>query len=576
MVLKQSVVVEAYSVLGLEQGASLELVKTTYKQLALKTHPDKNPGDEDATAQFQRLSEAYNTLVKHLDRSSAPPREHSHSHSHFHPFGYDDDDYDEDDDDYYYYDDEYYDDEYESDYEDRMNFYMYLYEELLRGRASRFAQSQYHHQHPHHHHHHHYHHDSPPESTEQYTARLRRQREEQEQAAERRAQEEASRKANQERERERERREAEKRQRAKASAKKAEAQASRKTAEQKARAQQEQVQALRSKVFEAARRKDTAAVKKGVYEDNVDASGGEVRKGAESFAKNTPEDPKETLLHIAAKHGDVDLVQWLDSHGAEPDERNGEDMTAYHIALRHGYPEIVKHYYETYPPKDKDFAHIYRSPEPQSNLRIALEAKEPEMTWMVLDNHLYSQYEIDDAWKFVTNKTFKSSISPAAKYDEFVNLFATYGGYSLEQPAPQAESPRAADPAPPPQSNGRQQNGKFQQQRRPRPTVTTEDVRSHTASPVSAVSENPQTPMSASASTNSPRGGRGQHFRRGSYRPHQQQQSYPSSPNGEQPPLQTNGQQQDGQFANRGRGRGGGRGQFRGRGRGRGVGVASA
>ena len=112
-----------------------------------------------------------------------------------------------------------------------------------------------------------------------------------------------------------ERREAEKRQRAKASAKKAEAEASRKTAQQKARAQQEQAQNVRSKVFEAARRKDAAAVKKGVYEDNVDASGGELRQGSESLAKKTPVDPKETLLHIAAKHGDVDLVQWLDSHG---------------------------------------------------------------------------------------------------------------------------------------------------------------------------------------------------------------------------------------------------------------------
>ncbi|TFK88086.1 DnaJ-domain-containing protein [Polyporus arcularius HHB13444] len=524
MVLKQSAIVEAYTVLGLEQGASLELVKTTYKQLALKTHPDKNPDDEDATAQFQRLSEAYNTLLKHLDRSSAPAREHSHTH--FHPFGYDDGDYDDDDD--YYYDDEFYDD-YESDYEEKMDFYRFLFEELLRGRASRFAHSQYHHHHPHHHHH-----ESPPETAEQYAARLRRQREEKEQAAERRAREEADRKANQERERERQRREAEQRQRAKSSAKKAEAEASRKAAEQKVRAQQEKVQALRSKVFEAARRKDAAAVKKGVYEDNVDASGGEIRKGAESFAKSTPVDPKETLLHIAAKHGDIDLVQWLDSHGAEPDERNGEDMTAYHIALRNGYPEIVKHYYETYPPTDKDYAYIYRSPKSQSTLRVALESREPELAWMVLDKSLYNQTEIDDAWKLVASKKFKSSISPAAKYDEFKNLFATYGGYSASSEQP--ENFQSADSAPSSQPSSRQQNGKSQQQGRPRPIVTTNDVRSHTTSPVSAVSENPQTPMSASPSTNSSRGGRG---------------------------------------------RGRGRGQFRGRGRGRGrgeapVGVASA
>ena len=83
--------------------------------------------------------------------------------------------------------------------------------------------------------------------------------------------------------------------------------------------QQEQVQALRSKTFEAARRKDAAAVRKGVWEQNVDASGGEIRKGSERFVQNPPADPKETLLHIAAKNGDAELVEWLVSHGMSID-----------------------------------------------------------------------------------------------------------------------------------------------------------------------------------------------------------------------------------------------------------------
>lgn len=111
-----------------------------------------------------------------------------------------------------------------------------------------------------------------------------------------------------------ERREAEERQKMKATHKKAQAEATKKSAQQKARAQQERLQTLRSEVFAAARRGDVANVKKGVWEDNVDAAGGEMRKGAESFVKPLPKDPHETLLHIATMRGDAELVEWLDMH----------------------------------------------------------------------------------------------------------------------------------------------------------------------------------------------------------------------------------------------------------------------
>lgn len=93
----------------------------------MSTHPDKNPDNADATAQFQKVSEAYNILVKHLDRSSRPAREHTSRGPPrgfgFSPFGggpsfgdYDDID-DESDDEYYDEDD--YDDE-----EEDMAYYM--------------------------------------------------------------------------------------------------------------------------------------------------------------------------------------------------------------------------------------------------------------------------------------------------------------------------------------------------------------------------------------------------------------------------------------------------------------------
>jgi molecular chaperone DnaJ len=51
-----------YIVLGLERGASLNEIKRAYKRLARKFHPDINPGDRRAAAQFRQIAEAYETL----------------------------------------------------------------------------------------------------------------------------------------------------------------------------------------------------------------------------------------------------------------------------------------------------------------------------------------------------------------------------------------------------------------------------------------------------------------------------------------------------------------------------------
>ena len=100
----------------------------------------------------------------------------------------------------------------------------------------------------------------------------------------------------------------------KAEAKKAQAEAIRKEAENAARFQAKRGQTLRSAAFAAARAGDAERVKKGVWEDEVDANGGEVKLGAEEFINCQPKDPRETLLHIAAKQGNVDLLRWLDAH----------------------------------------------------------------------------------------------------------------------------------------------------------------------------------------------------------------------------------------------------------------------
>ncbi len=51
-----------YDVLGVNKSASPEELKSAYRKLAVKYHPDKNPGDKVAEDKFKEASEAYGIL----------------------------------------------------------------------------------------------------------------------------------------------------------------------------------------------------------------------------------------------------------------------------------------------------------------------------------------------------------------------------------------------------------------------------------------------------------------------------------------------------------------------------------
>ncbi len=51
-----------YEVLGVEKGAGADDIKKAYRKLAMKYHPDRNPGDKAAEEKFKEAAEAYEVL----------------------------------------------------------------------------------------------------------------------------------------------------------------------------------------------------------------------------------------------------------------------------------------------------------------------------------------------------------------------------------------------------------------------------------------------------------------------------------------------------------------------------------
>ena len=58
-----------YDILGISKGASPSEIKKAYRKMAIKYHPDKNPGDKSAEANFKKAAEAYEILGNPENRS---------------------------------------------------------------------------------------------------------------------------------------------------------------------------------------------------------------------------------------------------------------------------------------------------------------------------------------------------------------------------------------------------------------------------------------------------------------------------------------------------------------------------
>ena len=52
-----------YKILGVDRKASEDDIRKAYRKLAMKHHPDKNPGDKKSEDKFKEINEAYQVLI---------------------------------------------------------------------------------------------------------------------------------------------------------------------------------------------------------------------------------------------------------------------------------------------------------------------------------------------------------------------------------------------------------------------------------------------------------------------------------------------------------------------------------
>lgn len=73
-----------YQILELHKGANEEEIKKSFRRLAVKWHPDKNPDSKDlALERFQELSEAYETLSDSSKRNHYDNYGYTRNHSNY-------------------------------------------------------------------------------------------------------------------------------------------------------------------------------------------------------------------------------------------------------------------------------------------------------------------------------------------------------------------------------------------------------------------------------------------------------------------------------------------------------------
>jgi curved DNA-binding protein CbpA len=61
-----------YEVLGITVGTSKEDAKRAYRRLSMQYHPDRNPGNPEASEKYLEVQAAWRTLESYIPKKSVP------------------------------------------------------------------------------------------------------------------------------------------------------------------------------------------------------------------------------------------------------------------------------------------------------------------------------------------------------------------------------------------------------------------------------------------------------------------------------------------------------------------------
>jgi hypothetical protein len=143
--------------------------------------------------------------------------------------------------------------------------------------------------------------------------------------------------------------------------------------------------------------------------------------------------------------------------GADPEERNEQGMTAFHLAMKLGHIPIVKYFFDTYPPRDSDYSAIYQCFGCDNLLSLALGSRKTELVCMVLEKGLATKNELTQAWTWASSKSGqlalrgKATASDLESADDIMELLKKYDESTLskeikpEGEAADKQLPKTAD-----------------------------------------------------------------------------------------------------------------------------------